>query len=82
MILHVISLDKFIPPFIDFVENNLPNFQKHLFFIFGDQTRYPIRKRENIIFCNDFHWKGTAGSNLIHLMYQAKKIIIHGLLNN
>ena len=73
--------EKFIAPFIDFVEINLPNFQEHVFFVHGNRDRYPIRERKNVIFSTHFHWKGTVYFNLNYLMHRAEKIILHGLWN-
>jgi hypothetical protein len=48
-ILHIIGLDKFIEPFIEFTETHFRELYMH-FFISGDENRYQVRKRENVIF--------------------------------
>lgn len=48
-VLHVSTLDKFIPPFIDFVEEHFDDFPtRHVFFITGDIQRHPYRTRANV----------------------------------
>lgn len=82
-VLHVCCLDKFIPPFIDFVEEHFDDFAtRHVFFITGDIERYPYRDRANIVQAQ----RGKK-AQLVHLaklakaMQQADKIILHGLFN-
>ena len=82
-VLHVCHLDKFIPPFIDFVEEHFDDFAtRHLFFINGDTERYPYKARSNIV------QAGRGKKNqLLHLAalakacHEADKIILHGLFN-
>ena len=82
-VLHVCHLDKFIPPFIDFVEEHFDDFAtRHLFFINGDAERYPFKARSNIV------QAGRGKKNqLLHLAALAKacqeanKIILHGLFS-
>jgi dTDP-N-acetylfucosamine:lipid II N-acetylfucosaminyltransferase len=82
-ILHVCQLDKFIPPFIDFVEEHFDDFAtRHLFFVNGDTERYPYQPRSNIV-----QAKPGKANQLKHLAALAKacneadKIILHGLFN-
>lgn len=82
-VLHVCTLDKFIPPFIDFVEEHFDEFvTRHLFFITGDKERYPYRARGNIV-----HAQRGKKAQFLHLaklakaMQEADKIILHGLFN-
>jgi dTDP-N-acetylfucosamine:lipid II N-acetylfucosaminyltransferase len=83
-VLHVCHLEKFIPPFINFVEKHFDNFlTRHLFFISGDIQHFPYRSRDNIV-----QAKRGKKAQLIHLaklvraMQQAEKIILHGLFNS
>lgn len=79
MILHIAILDKFIPPFIDFLEANFDDFSKrHTFFIESHSLTYSIRPRENILFASDYDKWGKY-IELLRLMYRASKIILHGL---
>lgn len=78
-VLHICPLDKFIPPFIDFIEKNF-TFSKHEFRVFGKAGAYYLKPRPNIHIAK----KGLLGrvkaySQLIISMHQAKKIILHGL---
>lgn len=81
-ILHVCHLDKFIPPFINFVEDNFDNFaERHLIYLSGDGREFSLT-HNNVI---------TAGCSnisnykyylaLIKNLHEADKIILHGLFN-
>lgn len=80
-VLHICHLEKFIPPFIDFVEEYFDDFAtRHLFFINGDTEQYPYKARRNIVPA------GRGKKNqllhlaaLAHACNKADKIIIHGL---
>lgn len=83
-VLHVCTLEKFIPPFIDFVEEHFEDFAtRHIFFTTsGAIERYPYRARENIIEAG--HGKISKLLYLARLaraMQQSEKIILHGLFN-
>ena len=77
-ILHVCNLDKFIPPYIDFIERNF-NFRNHEFRMTGDKFLYKFNESDNI-----YHSK----QNLISLlklaisMNNSNKIILHNLGND
>lgn len=78
--LHLVLLDKFIPPFIDLMEREA-TFSEHGFFIEGDTTKYPVAKRENIFFSESRG--GLRGLFfLIWKMNQVNKIMLHGLFSN
>jgi len=75
-ILHVCLLDKFIPPFIEFINNNFDN-NKHLFLVYGDNVKHPYKASDNIKFI-------SGNLKYIHLSYEmnkAKKIIFHGFFD-
>lgn len=83
-ILHVCLLDKFIPSFIDFVEENFSDFAtKHLFFLFGDRQTYSYQARDNTIYA----FKGCRlknlcfSANLAYYIQKADKVILHGLFD-
>jgi dTDP-N-acetylfucosamine:lipid II N-acetylfucosaminyltransferase len=82
-ILHVCHIDKFIPPFIDFIEENFDDFEKrHLFLISGNSDLYPYKQRNNIWglhFDKKNRLKHLAA--LAKACQQADKIILHGLFN-
>ena len=75
MIIHIIRLDKFIPSFINFVNNNF-NKKNHLFIVLGSKNDiYGKVDSNNIIFI-------TSRIQIFYVlkfMYKAEKIIIHGL---
>jgi hypothetical protein len=81
-VLHIMNMEKFISPFIDFVEEHLPDFDRHTFFCFGEATPYPIRRRPNTIFESDYSRLRWAFAAAIRQMYRAEKIILHGLWND
>jgi len=81
IILHVVHMDKFIPAFIDFVEQHF-DFNQHIFFVMGDAIKYPIKKRQNIFFAeNNGISKIITPILLAQYMNSAEKIILHSLLD-
>jgi len=82
MILHVANIDKFIEPFIAFVEDNFEDFERHEFFLLGDNRRYPVLQRGNTRFAEDYKSRVEVYSEVLKQMYRAEKIILHGLWNN
>ena len=82
--LHVMPNEKFITPFIEFIENNL-EYNQHLFIIFGGMPveKYPILQRENIIFLGlDFDLKKNflkLSKSLTPYFIVAERIILHSL---
>jgi len=80
-ILHVMDLDKFIAPFIDFVETHFADFGRHRFFCFGDESRFPVRRRPNTRFRSDFSSLPRAYLALAGEMNRSDRIILHGLFN-
>ncbi len=81
-ILHVCYIEKFIPDFIEFVNENF-NTQHHKFLIFGDPAKYPsIKNYINVKFVGLS--KFTQLKELMELiieMHKANKIVLHGLFN-
>jgi len=82
MILHVANTDKFIEPFITFVEDNFDDFERHEFFLFGDNRRHPVLQRGNTRFAEDYKSRVKVYSEVLKLMCRAEKIILHGLWNS
>jgi dTDP-N-acetylfucosamine:lipid II N-acetylfucosaminyltransferase len=82
-IVHVCVLDKFIPPFIDFIEKNFDDFAtRHIFYISGDSAHYSYTPRANIVQAG--HGKKAQLLHLFRLwqaIRNAEKIILHGLWN-
>ena len=81
MILHIASIDKFIEPFIAFVEDNFEDFERHEFFLFGDNSQHPVLQRGNTMFAESYKSSYEVYSEVLKLMYRAEKIILHGLWN-
>ena len=76
----MVYLDKFIAPFIDFVEESFADFDRHVFFCFGDEVaHHPLRRCSNILYKSDYRRASLAYFELGRLMYQSDKIILHGL---
>lgn len=81
MILHVASLDKFIPPFIELINEHFDS-SKHQFWLSGDKEKYPYQTSNNT-----YQVKRTKAGRLKGLLYlavqlhKADKIILHGLFN-
>lgn len=75
--LHVCTLDKFIPPFHQFIRKNFP-ISENKFFLIGDLSKYCIALDEGTMY---FQSKIKAFSRLLFELYKADKIILHGLFN-
>jgi len=75
-VVHLMVLDKFIPPFIKFINDHF-NPEEHLFIIFGrPKTDYGMDIKVKNVFWLDSKWKIF---DLLKFLYNANKIIIHGL---
>lgn len=80
-ILHVCNLDKFIPPFIDFVEENF-DLDEHLFWLNCDHKLYPVEQASSVYKVQKGKINKIRGYlKLVKQMHQAEKIILHGLFN-
>jgi len=67
--------EKFIPPFIDFINNNF-NEEEHLFVFLGQKRdKYGEVRADNIVYIS----KKANIFKFFKFLYQAEKIIIHGL---
>lgn len=81
MILHIANLDKFIPPFIKFVNENFDG-KGHLFCVLGNNKKYPIPQKNNLKIS-----KTTLIGAVKHYarvfrgIHRAEKVILHGLFD-
>ena len=76
-ILHIMVLDKFIPPFIEFVNKHF-NPDEHIYLIFGQKDeKYGKLDAKNI----EYIKSKKEVFKLLRYLYKSKKIIIHGLWN-
>lgn len=79
MILHVVHAEKFIAPFINFVNQNFDPSQ-HLFFVMGNTNKYPVPQNNNVVVVKrNFIHKIFALLWLSVLMHRCNKIVLHGL---
>jgi hypothetical protein len=81
MIMHIAPLDKFIPPFIQFVNSNFDNV-KHRFFVLKTikkQEQYQLPKNINNLYLITGYFKNVFA--FFRYLYQSEKIIIHGLFS-
>ncbi len=85
-IIHIINNDKFIKPFIDFIEKNFDK-EEHLFiFMFGaDDKVFQIPKADNILNINN-QYRGKKNilklSHILNpLLKDADKVILHSLFS-
>lgn len=74
-IVHIIIMDKFIPPFIDFIDEHF-DIQQHIFIILGkEKYKFGLRKEHNVFWIDTPIKLLTLSLNL----HNAKKVIMHGL---
>jgi len=78
-ILHIIQPDKFIPDFVDFINENFDNGQ-HLFLVIGNNNIYSIKNYPNIVFMDTLI--GVKKKlRFICILHQYNKIILHNIFN-
>lgn len=81
-ICHIMVLDKFIPPYINFIDKYF-DINNHHFIIFADSNTlqsYPITQSKNITFINQkYHFKISKLFYIVCKLQSARKIFIHGL---
>lgn len=75
-ILHVMILDKFLPPFIDFVDKHFGRQNHHYVFITSKKYGFGLTPKHNVEF---LHTNDDIFITLLKYMRDAKKIILHGL---
>ncbi|MEJ5283463.1 MAG: TDP-N-acetylfucosamine:lipid II N-acetylfucosaminyltransferase [Brevinematales bacterium] len=88
MIVHIMILDKFIPPFIDFIEENFDE-KDHIFILFSvKENKYGLKESSRIVWVYPdrnliffMRWLKFAQKLIFvnFLLYKSKKIIFHGL---
>lgn len=76
MILHVMILDKFLAPFIDFVDEHFGRGEHKYVFITSEKYEYGLTPQHNVEF---LHTDDDIFITLHSYMKQARKIILHGL---
>lgn len=88
MILHFCTLDKFIPPFIELINNEFDN-QNHHFLVYGDRSRFPFKDASNVEYQKGFvSLRGNIRKNIgnisrfLELAKKSEKIILHGLCDD
>ncbi len=75
MIIHICPQDKFIPPYIDLINENPMGFGHKFFIIGSEEYKYGLTKAPNIEFVDN----QSSVSEMLTSMKEAKKIILHGL---
>jgi dTDP-N-acetylfucosamine:lipid II N-acetylfucosaminyltransferase len=78
-ILHVMQVDKFLPPFIDFVDKNFGRNDHQYVFIEAERYDYGLSPEHGVEF---FSTIDDIFITLKDYMYKAEKIILHGLWRN
>ena len=72
---HFCALDKFIPPFIEFIDEHIDN-KNQIYFLFGDIKKYPVPLSDRVILMNGI----LVWFKLIYHSFIAQKIVLHSLL--
>ena len=83
MILHVCTLDKFIPPFVKLINEEFGD-KDHQFWIAGVQKlkQYPIKNADNVFIARrSVIAQVFAHIRLLFMLHRTKKVILHGLFN-
>lgn len=75
-ILHVMILDKFLAPFIDFVDEHFGRENHHYVFITSEKYDYGLTPEHKVEF---LYTDDDIFITLLEYMKQARKIILHGL---
>lgn len=75
-ILHVMILDKFLAPYIDFVDEHFGRAEHHYVFITSEKYEYGLAPEHKVEF---LHTDDDIFITLLEYMKMAKKIILHGL---
>ncbi|CAI1664860.1 TDP-N-acetylfucosamine:lipid II N-acetylfucosaminyltransferase [Serratia fonticola] len=79
-IVHVCSIDKFIPPFIKYIDDNF-NSSEHIYWIFGEDSRYNLEHSANVKLLGS--GKANKIKNtmlLIKDINNSDKVILHSFL--
>jgi dTDP-N-acetylfucosamine:lipid II N-acetylfucosaminyltransferase len=81
-VLHIVEFEKFIPPFIDLVRQQLSPGRHEFFFIHGGEKYATVSGQIDVTRLSDFP---SRMRGLIHLsarMHAADKIVLHGLTHS
>ena len=76
MILHIMILDKFLPPFIKFVDEHFGRQEHRYVFITSEKYLYGLNHEQEVEF---LHSDKDIFETLFSYMKNAKKILLHGL---
>lgn len=81
MILHVTHLDKFVAPYIDFVNRRFGG-GGHCFWVYESRADYQKPKGENVVYTSRTLSGTILGHlSLIALLHRSDAVILHGLFN-
>lgn len=81
MILHVGTLDKFIPPFVKLVNEQFQE-EEHRFWFTGSVKQYPLEQSKSVYVCANGVWNKLLGyARLVRQLHSTRKIMLHGLFN-
>lgn len=82
--LHVALLEKFIPPVIELINENITD-KGQEFFIYGNKDRFPFREQDNVYYSKNESSKFSTGLlrylRLCIKMHGKEKVILHGLFD-
>lgn len=76
--LHIIAQDKFIPPFVSYVNKNF-NAEEHLFFFINNRSKIPIPEFSNVQSFNNVGNKWKMFQALKKAAKNSDRIFLHGL---
>lgn len=76
--LHIIAQDKFIPPFVSYVNKNF-NAEEHLFFFINNRSKIPIPEFPNVQSFNNVGNKWKMFQALKKAAKNSDRIFLHGL---
>lgn len=78
--LHIMDMDKFIPPFIKLIEEHSFT-SEQIYFISGEVSQSPATKRGRVVLSSFFSRRWARFLWLVKAMNSADKIVLHGLFN-
>lgn len=81
MILHIATLDKFIPPFVRLIEQEFGE-EGHQFWFTGSVEQYSVARSDSVyVWGGGFLRKLIGYAKLVKQLHSARKIMLHGLFN-
>lgn len=82
MILHVCTLEKFMPPLVEVINNEFGAFDHQFWFSGGGLNQYPIENASNIfIKGNTLSAQFYAYRKLLIMLHRSSKVMLHGLFD-